>query len=173
MSPVPRLTDLACAPQGRVPAPDPAEAGTALVRVEGWVHDPLHLREAELDAMPGERVADFDVVCTWDGSHGVLPPVRAVWLGELIERAQPAFEERTDFKRVAIVAEGHGGYRALYSWGEVFNSPLGRGIVVAYAAPDTPLPPGKGPFVLFSRHDTQSGPRYVQGLRRIELVRVW
>ena len=149
------------------------EALATTLRVEGWVRKPLELDAGALDTMEGTLVQNFDVICTWDGSHGVLPPVRAVFLGDLIMRAQPAFEQRVDYKRAAIVAEGRGGYRALYSWGEVFNSPLGRGIAVAYAQGGAPLPDDKGTFVIFSRHDVVTGPRYVQGLRRIELLKVW
>ncbi|WP_066341623.1 hypothetical protein [Azohydromonas lata] len=143
------------------------------VRVEGCVLKPLEVTARHLDALEGALVQDFDVICTWDGSHGVLPPLRAVFVGDLLMQAQPAFEQRVDFKRMALVAEGRGGYRALYSWGEIFNSPLGRGIVVAYAQDGQPLPGDKGCFVLFSRHDVATGPRYVQGLRRLELVKVW
>jgi hypothetical protein len=162
----------ACAKDVPLPDAEPEALATS-VQVGGWVHKPLALDAAALDAMEGALVQDFDVVCTWDGSHGVLPPVRAVFLGDVIMRAQPAFEQRVDFKRAAVIAEGRGGYRALYSWGEIFNSPLGRGIVLAYAPGGAPLPDDKGRFVLFSRHDVATGPRYVQGLRRIELVKVW
>jgi len=71
------------------------------------------------------------------------------------------------------VAEGHEGYRALFSWGEVFNSPLGKGIVVAYDHVGTHLPPHAGPFALLARHDLATGPRYVRGLRSIELHKLW
>ncbi|WP_051244382.1 hypothetical protein [Azohydromonas australica] len=169
---MPVTTADSCAKDTVAPWVKPDPLATAL-RVEGWVRKPQEISTGELDAMEGCLVRDLDVICTWDGSHGVLPPVRAVFLGDLIIRAQPAFEQRVDYKRTAIVAEGRGTYRALYSWGEIFNSPLGRGIVVAYAQDGTPLPDDKGTFVLFSRHDVATGPRYVQGLRRIELVKVW
>lgn len=139
----------------------------------GWVRRPMHLEPSQLDAMEWLQVEDFDVVCTLDGSHGVLPPVRAVRLCDLIDLAQPAFERRTDFKRVAIVAESHEGYRALFSWAEVFNSPLGRGIVVGFAGPGGTLPANAGSFALLARHDLATGPRYVRGLHSIELHKLW
>ena len=150
-------------------------ASTQVPRLElgGWMRHPTRLETSQLDAMEWLQVDDFDVVCTLDGSHGVLPPVRAVRLCDLIDLAQPAFERRTDFKRVAIVAEGHEGYRALFSWAEVFNSPLGRGIVVAFAGPGSALPANAGSFALLARHDLATGPRYVRGLRSIELHKLW
>ncbi len=141
--------------------------------IGGWVRQPLWLDAQALDALEWATVGNFDVVCTLDGSHGVLPPVRAVRLCDLIEQARPAFERRTDFKRVAIVAEGVEGYRALFSWAEVFNSPLGAGIVVAYDIAGAKLPDNAGSFALLARHDLATGPRYVRGLRSIELHKLW
>lgn len=88
-------------------------------------------------------------------------------------QARPAFEKRTDFKRVAIVAEGEEGYRALFSWAEIFNSPLGSGIVVAYDIEGARLPANAGSFALLARHDLATGPRYVRGLRSVELHKPW
>lgn len=145
----------------------------ARLQLGGWVRRPLAFEPRQLDAMEWLQVEDFDVICTLDGSHGVLPPVHAVRLCDLVDLVQPAFEKRTDFKRVALVAEGHEGYRALFSWAEVFNSPLGKGIVVAYDLPGTRLPAHAGPFALLARHDLATGPRYVRGLRSIELHKLW
>lgn len=141
--------------------------------VGGWVRRPLQLAPSHLDAMPWQLVDDFDVVCTLDGSHGVRAPMRVVRASELIDQAGPAFRQRTDFKRVAILAEGHEGYRALFSWAELFNSPLGAGIVVAYGSAQCPLPANAGHFALLSRHDLATGPRYVRGLRSLEVHKLW
>lgn len=141
--------------------------------VGGWVRSALRLAPDDLADMPWVLVSDFDVVCTLDGSHGVLAPVRAVRLGDLIERARPAFEQRTDFKRVALVAEGAEGYRALFSWAEIFNSPLGAGVLVAFDQPHHRLPAHAGPFALLPRHDLATGPRYVRRLRTLELHKLW
>lgn len=143
------------------------------VQIGGWVRQPQSLRAEDLAAMEWVQVGDFDIVCTADGLHARLPPVRAVRLAELIERAVPAFVHRTDFKRVAIVAEGAEGYRALFSWSEVFNSSAGGGIVVAFERPGQGLPANAGPFALLPRHDLATGPRYVRGLRSIELHKLW
>lgn len=154
-------------------ATGPREQPLPRLAVGGWVRTPLMLSVHDLAAMQWVQVNDFDVVCTLDGSHGVLAPVRAVRLGDVIERALPAFEQRTDFKRVAIVAEGAEGYRALFSWAEVFNSPLGCGHLVAFDWPHHQLPTGAGPFAVLPRHDLATGPRYVRGLRSIELHKLW
>ena len=85
----------------------------------------------------------------------------------------PAFERPTDFKRVVLVATGRDGYRSLFSWGEVVNTPVGDGLYVAFDDPECPLPPDTGPFALVSLADRVTGPRFTRGLVSVHIVRVW
>jgi hypothetical protein len=98
-------------------------------------------------------VPDFEIICTADGSHGVAPPMRGVRLRDLLTRAEPAFRLRTDFKRVAVVAEGRDGYRALFSWSELFHSMIGDGVLLVFDHRQAPLPANAGAFALISRYD--------------------
>jgi len=154
--------------------PSPAAlASRAHVNVGGWVQRPLRLDVAALSAYEPACVVDFVVVCTADGAHGGARPLRGVRLCSLIEAARPAFAARTDFKRVAIVAESCEGYRALFSWNELFNAPLGDGVIVAWDCAEAPLPGRAGPFALVSLHDRATGPRYVQRLASVDLHKLW
>ena len=60
----------------------------------------------------------------------------------------------------AVVAESREGYRALFSWNELFNTAVGDGVLVAWHVDEAPLPEGAGPFALVSLHDRATGPRY-------------
>ncbi|CAM3670229.1 hypothetical protein [Roseateles saccharophilus] len=140
--------------------------------VGGWVRQPLRLDVPALQARGAEEV-DFQVVCTFDGAHGDSLRLRAVPLAPLIDEAQPAFEHRTDFKRVAIVAESSEGYRALFSWNELFNTPVGAGVMIAFASPCAPSHEHRGAFTLISRQDLHTGPRYVRHLALVEVVKLW
>jgi len=110
---------------------------------------------------------------SYDGPHGKQRPLRGVPLSRLVQAAQPAFEQRTDFKRVAIVAESREGYRALFSWNELFNTEVGDGVLVAWDCPQAPLAESMGPFALVSLRDRATGPRYVQRLARAEVHKLW
>lgn len=156
---------------GLAPCHPDAGHGPHLI-VGGWVRQPLRLDVAALQAR-GPQAVDFQVLCTFDGAHGESLRLQAVPLAPLIDEALPAFEHRTDFKRVAIVAESAEGYRALFSWNELFNTPVGAGVMVAFAPPDQPAPAHRGAFALISRHDLHTGPRYVRQLAFVEVVRLW
>lgn len=156
-----------------VPTPHARRAGHDFVHLGGWVRQPLMLDGAALAAFDPVSVTDFLVVCTFDGAHGGTRRLRGVPLRQLVTAAQPAFEQRTDFKRVALVAESCEGYRALFSWNEVFNSVVGDGVIVAWDSAESPLPPPAGPFALASLYDRATGPRFVQRLATLELHKLW
>jgi hypothetical protein len=147
--------------------------GHAFIQIGGWVRRPLALDAEALAGFDPVQVADFLVVCTFDGVHGGPKRLRGVPLRSLVEASQPAFAQRTDFKRVALVAESREGYRALFSWNEIFNSSLGDGVIVAWDCADSPLPAGAGPFALISLYDRATGPRYVQRLASVDLHKLW
>ena len=99
--------------------------------------------------------------------------VRGVPLRALVMAAAPAFEVRTDFKRVALVAHSIDGYKALFSWNEIFNSVVGDGVVVGWDCIEAPLPASCGRFLLVSLYDRATGPRFVQRLSGIEVLKLW
>lgn len=155
------------------PPPLERRPGLSHVQLEGWVRRPLRLDAEALAGFAPLTVPDFLVVCTLDGAHGSPHPLRGVPLNKLLAAAEPAFAQRTDFKRVAVVAESREGYRALFSWNELCNSMLGDGVLLAWDCAAAPLPGNSGPFVLVSLHDRATGPRYVQRLASIVLHKLW
>ena len=138
------------------------------VSIGGCVKRPLSFDADAFGERADRRTLAFQVVCTFDGAHGAARPMEGVPLCALIREAEPAFEQRTDFKRIVIVAESVEGYRALFSWNELFNTVIGDGVAVAW-------PQGRpaGPYALVSLHDQATGPRYVQRLASVTLQKVW
>jgi hypothetical protein len=67
--------------------------------------------------------------------------------------------------RVGIVeAVATDGYRATFSWGELFNSSLGEQTLVIVAQDGRPLDAVEGPLALRSLADIRPGPRHVRNL---------
>jgi hypothetical protein len=67
--------------------------------------------------------------------------------------------------RTSIVeAVASDGYRAIFSWGEVFNHPGGEQILVIRAQDGQALGAAAGPLALRALADTRPGPRHVRNL---------
>ena len=75
-------------------------------------------------------------------------------------------------RRSIVVATATDGYQAVFSWAELFLSPIGEGALVIFERDGAPLPASEGPLALVSLRDTQPGPRHVKWLARIEIRRI-
>lgn len=63
-----------------------------------------------------------------------------------------------------VEARAHDGYRALFSWGELFNSELGDQVIVVRTQDGRALDAAAGPLALRSLADLRPGPRHVRNL---------
>lgn len=87
---------------------------------------------------------------------------------ELLDDAGFSSQPRWQLKRCVIVAEGADDYQAIFSWSELYNSPIGAGVLVLYEREGQPLDEGLGPLSLISAHDRQLGPRHLRQLRSVQ-----
>lgn len=60
----------------------------------------------------------------------------------------------------------------MLSWGELYNSPAGKSVLVAVERDGVPLRDGEGRFALVALGDDRLGPRHVKWLSKIEVRRV-
>lgn len=70
-----------------------------------------------------------------------------------------------------IEAVASDGYRAVFSWGEVFNTALGEQILVVVQQDGRALDPAAGPLALRSIGDLRPGPRHVRNLCALRVRR--
>jgi DMSO/TMAO reductase YedYZ molybdopterin-dependent catalytic subunit len=95
-----------------------------------------------------------------------------VRLADLLEEADIRRDAPRALRRTYVVAVASDGYQALFSWGELFNTAVGKGVLVAIERDGLPLRDGEGRFALVSPADERPGPRHVKWLARIEVRRI-
>jgi hypothetical protein len=149
-------------------APLPAGA----IRVIGRVREPLVLSIEELCGMETESAEDIAVNCGEGTPVGKIESCRGVLLENVIARAPVIKEDHNDTKKMFIVASASDGYKAVFSWQEIFNTQIGGGIMVLIEKNGKPLSADAGGVDLISLQDLFSGPRYVRGLETIEVLMV-
>jgi DMSO/TMAO reductase YedYZ molybdopterin-dependent catalytic subunit len=111
----------------------------------------------------------FDLRCyTTNRFIRSVEPYRGVRLTTLIEEAGLPNEIPGEFKRTVFVAVGHDGYVVTFSWHELFNTPVGENVLVAYECGGRALDAQDGAPILFSGSDILPAPRHVKRLARIE-----
>jgi hypothetical protein len=85
-------------------------------------------------------------------------------LGVLIASVSGDPRERRDQRTWVFDAVATDGYRAVFSWGELFNSDAAEQILVVTAQDGRPLDAYEGPLSLRALADRRPGPRHVRNL---------
>lgn len=151
----------------------PRQAST--LRVEGNVENRLTLTVADLRRLPVQRVEDTRQVRVGGvpaNDGGATRRYEGVLLRDVLTAARPVERERHDLRRSIVVATATDGYQAVFSWAELFLSPIGDGAMVVFERDGAPLAASEGPRAILSLKDTQPGPRHVKWLERIEIRRL-
>lgn len=73
-------------------------------------------------------------------------------------------------RKAVVLLTAKDGYQASYSWGELYNSALGDGVVVVLRQGNDELLDTDGLPTLRSLQDLRPGPRHVRWLQRIEVL---
>ena len=146
--------------------------GPTTLAVRGNVENVLTLSIDDLKKLPVQRIEDVRVVRA-TGSQSTVPEVTRHYTGcllrDVLERAKPVERSRLDLRKSVVIVAASDGYRAIFSWAELYLSPIGDGALVVYERDGAALPADEGPLALVSLKDTRPGPRHVKWLQSIEL----
>ena len=146
--------------------------GPAALVVRGNVEHALTLSIDDLKQLPVQRIEDMRVVRP-TGSASTVPEVTRRYTGcllrDVLERAKPVDKNGLDLRNSVVILTASDGYRAVFSWAELYLSPIGDGALVVYEREGATLPPDEGPLALVSLKDIRPGPRHVKWLQSIEL----
>jgi DMSO/TMAO reductase YedYZ molybdopterin-dependent catalytic subunit len=146
--------------------------------VKGSVEREVVLSMADLRALPVQRIEDVRSVReagasgaasnAASGSESVRRYTGCL-LRDVLDRAKPVEKKRMDFRKSVIIVTAADGYRTVFSWAELYLSPIGDGALVVYERDGQPLAADEGPLAVVSLKDTRPGPRHVKWLSSIEL----
>ncbi|HUL65467.1 MAG TPA: molybdopterin-dependent oxidoreductase [Burkholderiaceae bacterium] len=138
------------------------------VTVAGDVQRPAVLSVDALRAFPATGRIEFKTTRDVEGRQQQTI-VRGVSLKAVLEQSGLAERDRFDWRKAVVIAIARDGYRAVFSWPELFNTEGGAQVLLAYERDGTPLGANEGPIALHAPNDTRTGPRHVKWLERIEV----
>jgi len=145
---------------------------TTTLAVRGAVAMPLSLSVADLGKFPVHRVDDTRVVRAQGGASEAARQFAGCLLRDVLNAAKLTESDRLDLRRTIIVATASDGYKAVFSWAELFNTAIGDGVLIVYERDGAPLGDDEGRIALISLKDTRPGPRHVKWLSSIDVARV-
>lgn len=145
---------------------------TEHVTVSGVVAHKLKLSVDDLRKFPPQQVGELPMVCQSGADMGKLENLRGVLLKDILSKAGIISRSHNDVKKMAIVATAADGYKVVYSWTEIFNSPIGEGVIVFFERDGKPLQDDEGRIAMVSTQDTRTGPRHVKWLQALEVRKI-
>ncbi len=154
------------------PATDPAQFITTSVAVAGAVEHTLTLGVEDLRAFPPQQVGELPMVCQTGANLGKIENLKGVLLRDILEKAVVVAPAHNDVKKMAVIASATDGYKVVFSWSEIFNSPVGEGVIVFFEKDGKPLADDEGRIALISSRDLRTGPRHVKWLSGIEVRKI-
>jgi hypothetical protein len=140
------------------------------LQVVGRVRQPLVLSVKELCRMECEQISDLPIYCGTGTPKGAIVNCKGILLENVIRMADVIKSEHNDTKKMFIVAWGHDGHKVVFSWQEIFNTPIGGGVMILIEKDGKSLCQENSDLELISAEDYYTGSRYVKGLEKIEVV---
>lgn len=151
---------------------DPSKYVTERFTVSGAVEHPLTLSVPDLRKFPSQQHSAVPLICQTGAEVGRLESFRGVRLRDVLEKATVVSQDHNDVKKMAVIASASDGYKVVFSWSELFNSPVGEGVLVFFEKDGMPLGDDEGRIALVSAKDVRTGPRHVKWLQAIEVRKI-
>lgn len=145
---------------------------TDKISISGAVKHPLSLDPAALRQFPQHQIGEVALVCQSGADKGKLENFKGVRLADLLNKAEILAPGHNDVKKLAIIATASDGYKAMFSWNEIFNSPIGEGVMVFFEKNGQPLGDDEGRIAMVSSKDSRTGPRHVKWLQDISVKKI-
>ena len=151
-------------------AVDPARNVTTAVAVGGNVERKLTLTVEDLKKLPVQQIVERrNVSGAGSTASDSARRLTGVLLRDVLDAAGLVERKRADLRHSYIVASASDAYSVTFSWGELYNSAIGDGVLVVYEYDGASLPDTEGRIALVSVNDKRPGPRHVKWLNRIEV----
>lgn len=147
---------------------------TREVEVAGLVSQPLVLTTENLREMESAEIRDLTMICGTGRKKEVIESCRGVLLSAILDRAGIILREHHSPNWIYVTLSSSDGHWALFSWHEIFNSPVGEQAVVLFEKNNRPLDENEGEISFISAGDGRPGPRrlrYLQHIGVYELAR--
>lgn len=126
-----------------------------------------------VDSLMKMNVVGFDsanIVCQSGAITSKTISSRGVLLKDILQKASVKQRSHKD-RNFYIVAKASDGYKATFSWAEIFNNATGENTYVIFEENGRPIA-NRGAMILNSNNDIKTGIRHVIWLKSIEVNRV-
>ena len=144
-----------------------ATFATKSFKVEGRVLENLSFNLDNIKTLPAFTSGKRDEVCMSGYVKEKSIDYTGVLLKDVLNQAKIKIDSKKEMNEIYVIVEASDGYKALFSYHEIFTTPVGQHIVLYYKKADKLLGTQEGDFALMSLDDRQPGGRHVKWVSKI------
>lgn len=102
---------------------------------------------------------------------GKAKDMKGVLLRDILQTIELDADNPKLYSEFYFVCRGEDGYKAVYSWNELFNTAVGNSVYIILEKDGKNLADDEDSLLMISSHDIRTGRRYVKNLQAIEVGR--
>ncbi len=142
------------------------------VILSGNIKKQLTFTQKELDTFPTIPIKDIMITNHLGIEKGMAKIMKGFLLRELLQKAELLAASPRLYSEFYFVLVATDNYKAVFSWNELFNSPVGDHVFVVIEKDGKQVKDTNDSILIICTSDIKTGRRYIKGLQKIEILRV-
>ena len=140
--------------------------------IEGRVRKPLTITLNNLSAYKSVNLDSMTILNHLMQRKGSIKNIKGVLLKDILAKVEIDAASPKILSEYYLVFTAIDNYKVVYSWNEIFNSPIGNQLMVLSSYDTEPTKAEKGNIAVITPSDFATGRRFVKGLSKISILQV-
>ncbi|MFI5142195.1 MAG: molybdopterin-binding protein, partial [Bacteroidia bacterium] len=140
--------------------------------ITGKIKTELKFTLADINTYPPVPINDVPLVNHLGGTVETLHNLKGIALKPLLEKIEFQVKSSKELNHFYLTFIASDGYKVVYSWNEIFNSPTGNNLYIITERDGKKLSDSDDRILTITTTDFQTGRRYVKALDKIIVSRV-
>lgn len=145
---------------------------TKTITIEGAVAKTVTINFADLKAYKTISIDSVQILNHKQEYKSTLKGIKGVLLKDIVTKAEFVVNSPKVLSEFYIVCIADDGYKVVFSWNELFNSPTGEHALIVTGINGAPSINQKEGIILLTPTDTATGRRYVKNVSKITIQQV-
>lgn len=140
--------------------------------VTGQVKNEITFTISEIEKHTAQTIPDVTITNHLGEKKSDAQQLKGILLKTLLKDVELKSESAKEFSAFYFTFVATDGYKVVYSWNEIFNSPTGDHLFVVTEKDGEKLSEMKSRILTITTTDFKTGRRYVKGLSKIIVGRI-
>ncbi|KOS05130.1 molybdopterin-binding protein [Flavobacterium akiainvivens] len=145
---------------------------TKTITVEGAIAKPLTISFDDLKTYNTKSIDSLQILNHKGEYKSTLKGIKGVLLKDVLAKAEFSVNSPKVLSEFYIVCIADDGYKVVFSWNELFNSPTGDQTLVVTEVNGVPSISQKEGIILLTPTDKATGRRYVKNFSKVSIQQV-